>query len=79
MRDKIVKQLNQLLEVDHDLVAAVMASEHIIKTDSPIVSTGAAYKNYGVEVASALSIISCCAGFEQILPVYENGLIQRFE
>jgi len=79
MRDKIVKGLNDLLEIDHDTVAALMTAEFYLSVDSGLKNHDATFAKNGTHIGTALSIISYCAGKKPILPVFEDGVIQRFE
>ncbi len=79
MRDSIVDGLNELLEIDHNAVAEAMTLEIILSIDSDLGEHPVAYTKEGVQMINALAIISQCGDFEPILPVFENGIIQRFE
>jgi len=78
MRDKIIKGLNDLLEIDHDAVAALMTAEFYLSVDSKLPKS-AAFEKEGVQMSTALGIINHCAGEFPIVPVFEDGVIQRFE
>lgn len=72
MRDQLISQLNKALETDYNLVEFKLVKiTHTMKMeDQPGMFDG--------EV-SALSIMCTLLEIEQIYPVYEDGIIQRFE
>lgn len=79
MRDRIVQGLNELLEIDHDSVAAVMTAEITLSPGSDLKAHPAAYASQGVRVVSALTIINQCLDAEPVRARFEDGVIQCFE
>ena len=72
MRDQLIARLNAALETDHNLIEFKLVKiTHTMKMeDQPGMFSG--------EV-SALSIMCDLLEIEQIYPVYEGLIIQRFE
>jgi len=79
MRDKIIRELNELLEIDHDSVSAVMCAEVILPHGSDMAPHPASSGKQGARMLSAINVISHCLDELPIRPVFENGVIQRFE
>jgi len=79
MREQIIKNLNALLEIDHDTVCKAIIDPVELPIDSPLKSTNSAVMVRGVHCVNALSILSECCEVESIQPVFEDGIIQRFE
>lgn len=79
MRDKIVKGLNELLEIDHDAVSEIMTLELILPIGSDLKYHPSTYRKEGVVMVNALTIISSCLDDKPIVPVFEDGIIQQFE
>ena len=79
MRDKLVEELNELLEIDHDAVAGVYLAEMQLSAGSRLNPYPCAYDSAGVRVVSALSVLNHCIEGHPIAAVVENGIIQRFE
>ena len=69
MRDKLLKELNAALDDSHNMLEAkLLKVTHTVDTSDRF--TG--------EV-TGLSVVCDLLGIEQIYPVYEDGIIQRFE
>ncbi len=79
MRERIVEGLNELLDIDHDAVSQIMTLELILPAGSNLKPHPVAYTKEGVRMVSALTIISQCLPGDPIRPVFEDGIIQRFE
>ena len=79
MRDKIIRELNELLEIDHDSVSAVMTAEIVLPPGSDMTMHPAVFTKQGVRMLSAINVISHCLDEPTIRPVFEDGVIQRFE
>jgi hypothetical protein len=74
----IVNGLNDMLDVDYELVQEAFTREIDLKPDSMLLNSPLAYDKKGVKVMTALSLVSAVLG-ERIEPVFEDGVIQRFE
>ncbi len=71
MRDKLLYELNLSLETDHDLIEGkLLGATQVLKGDGSSRFIG------GV---TALSMICDMLGVNQVYPVYEGGIIQKFE
>ena len=79
MREQIINNLNALLEIDHDTVYQAIIEPVELPIESPLKSTDSAILVRGVHCISALSILTECCEIEPIQPVFEDGVIQRFE
>ena len=79
MREQIIKNLNALLEIDHDTEYRSIIDPVELPIGSPFKSTDAAVIVRGVHCINALSILAECCEIEPIQPVFEDGIIQRFE
>lgn len=74
----MVDWLNDMLEVDHDLIRDVFTREVDINPESLLLTSPLAHDKKGVKVMTALSLVSAVLG-KRIEPVFEDGVIQRFE
>jgi len=72
MRDELIYKLNRALESDHDLIEfkLLKVTHTMTAQDQSGMFTGN---------VTALSIMCELLGIDQIYPVYEDGIIQRFE
>lgn len=79
MRDKIIQGLNELLDLDHDAVSILITGEFCLSINSSLADHDASFPKEGIRMATALTIINNCLGEAPIVPVFEDGVIQRFE
>ena len=79
MRGKLVGELNQLLEIDHDAIVSVMTAELRLACGSDLNPHPVATTTHEARIVTALQVINHCIGGDPIRPVWEDGGIQRFE
>lgn len=77
-RDKIVDWLNDMLDVDHDMICEAFTREIDIKPDSLFLMSPLSRDKKGIKVMTPLALLSGVLG-KPIEPVFEDGIIQRFE
>lgn len=78
MRDEFIQGLNDLLDIDHDAVTNTLTAEYDLSPDSFLIKKQQSYDKGGVKVITALALINMIAQFD-VQPVFEGGVIQRFE
>ena len=78
MRTFIIDRLNELLEKDHDLIAELLITEKVLAIGSDMEGHPATFEKQGVEMSTALEIISHCLDCDPIQADHENGIIRRF-
>ncbi len=78
MRDEFVQGLNDLLDIDHDAVTNTLAAEYDLSPDSLLFKKPQSYDKGGVKVITALALINMITQYD-VQPVFEDGVIQRFE
>lgn len=79
MKEKLLQGLNDLLDIDHDLVRDAFTQEIDLHRDSMLYDNRHAYEKGGIQVMTALSLLGVIVDGEPIKPVFEDGIIQRFE
>lgn len=79
VRDRLVEGLNDLLDIDHDLVKELLTTEFDLAPDSFLQKDKNAYDKGGVKVMTALSMLGVIIDGDPIVPIFEDGVIQRFE
>ena len=77
-REIMIDWLNDMLDVDHDLICEAFTREIDIKPDSLLLNSPISYDKKGVRVITPIGLISAVIG-KPIEPVFEDGIIQRFE
>jgi hypothetical protein len=78
MRELIVSRLNELLEYDHDTVAAILAVDRIIPIGSDLTRHRATFIKSGVPMTNALELFGFCLDGSPIEACYEGDLIKEF-
>ena len=77
-RKKMVNWINEMLELDHEWMLEALTKENEIKPDSDMAMMTISYEKRGLRFMTPLAIMSAAFG-KPIEPVFENGIIQRFE
>lgn len=78
MRSLIIERLNELLEADHDTLAAVLAVDHVLPVSSDLVNHRATFQKHGVSMTNALEILGYCLDGSPIEAHYEGDIITEF-
>jgi len=78
MRALILERLNELLEIDHDTLAAALAADMVLPISSDLVSHRATFKKQGVSMTNALEIFGYCLDGVPIEARYEGDIIKEF-
>lgn len=78
MRDDFINGLNDLLDIDHDAVINTLTAEYDLSPESFLIKNSQSYDKGGVTVITALALINIITQHD-VQPVFEDGVIQRFE
>lgn len=78
MRALILERLNELLEMDHDTVAAALAADIVLPVSSDLVGHRGTFKKQGVAMTNALELFGYCLDGVPIEARYEGDIIKEF-